>query len=119
MGYLDRRFVVGQTYKEDKILDKLCKKSEGMIVRVDGVANGEINYFMGWDGSKEGWDDSTRFDGLRTDFLQRLIQIDARWYEIDDDENSDGASFRSHYNPHKIVWQIPPDEEIIGVGGIK
>lgn len=111
MGWLYPQYVIGQVYQGDDWLDKLCEESGGMIVRVDGKANGEINYFMGWDGSKEGWNTSDEYDKLRDRFLNRLKKIDARWYAIDDDhEHGLGVAVVTYMNPKKVAWSSYDDE---------
>ena len=105
MGHLYPQYVIGQIYHGDEKLDKLVAKSDGLIIKINGKANGEVTYFMAWDGSKEGWETSDRFDRIRERFLNRLKKLEAHWYEIKDDyEMGSGVALITYINPDKVVW---------------
>lgn len=107
MGWLYPQYVIGQVFKGDKELDKLCKKSEGIIVKVVGKANGEVTYFMAWDGSKEGWETSNIYDDIREKFIERLLKIEAHWFKIDDDYEQGNTVNLTTYKSRKSKLVSP------------
>lgn len=72
--------------KINNTLDNFVKESDGLMVKVDGRANGTLTYFLAWDGSKEWWDISNRYDKLRNKIMKFLIKNKehVNWYRIQD-----------------------------------
>ena len=91
MGTLQQDFInafISDFDKNDKRIDELNKfveEHKDICVRLPSVANGYVNYFMGWDGSKEGWDTSDRYDVIRKQFIKLLMAVDySKVYQVTD-----------------------------------
>lgn len=78
MGTLQHDFINAIVYEDEghqeavNKLKEFVKEHDDLFVRLDGKANGYVNYMMGWDGSKEGWDVSDKYDKLRDKFVKLL-----------------------------------------------
>ena len=82
MGSLQPVYVIGEIYSENEHLtelDEYISKSpmKSLFAKCNGMANGVITYFMGWDGSKCGWDTQIEAETIRSEFIQLLHKADA------------------------------------------
>ena len=93
MGTLQQDFVnaVITEYDEDKKqideLNKFVAEHDDICVKLDSKANGYVNYFMGWDGSKEGWETSDKYDIIREQFIKliKAIRYSKIYHVVDGD----------------------------------
>lgn len=75
MGIFQPEYVIVRTFFDDKgtkKVDDFIKKSNRkhkMFYKGKQQTNGNLSYWMDWDGSKEGWDTSNRYDKLRKKFI--------------------------------------------------
>jgi len=77
MGYLKPEYVILETSQYEKKgineIDKFIEEQEEEIKRYfkkfDKLTNATIIYFMCWDGSKEGWDESNKCNEVREKFI--------------------------------------------------
>ena len=77
MGYLKPEYVIFETSQFEKKgikeIDEFIERQEKEVKRYfkkfDKLTNSTIIYFMCWDGSKEGWDESNKGDEVREEFL--------------------------------------------------
>jgi len=83
MGTLKQHFVNAivdedVTDKDKKHVDNLkqfVKNYSEICIRLPAISNGYVNYMMGWDGSKEGWETSDKYDTIREQFISCFIEL--------------------------------------------
>lgn len=72
MGYIKHHTIIVTTYGEyvETAHDKAIELFDGLTSNiVKGKINGYSSFFIAPDGSKEGWDESNKFDELRKTFI--------------------------------------------------
>ena len=75
MGTIQPEYLIVKTWSDDKginAVDNFIKKANrGNKIFYKGKqqTNGYISYWMDWDGSKEGWNASNKYDRLRLEFI--------------------------------------------------
>lgn len=74
MGYMRHHAIVVSGWQEEVVRVAQAKAVElcgGLVSNiVEGVTNGYTSFFIGPDGSKEGWEDSDKGDQNRKRFIQ-------------------------------------------------
>lgn len=79
MGTYQQNFINAVIYEDNdenkkqvEELKQFVKEHSEICVRLPAIANGNVNYMMGWDGSKEGWETSDKYDEIRNEFVTLL-----------------------------------------------
>lgn len=85
MGYIkhDSIVVVGFDERLAKAHDKALVQFKGLVSNiVDGGMNGYVSFFIGPDGSKEGWEESNVFDKKRVKYKKFLDKLELNWVHV-------------------------------------
>lgn len=72
MGYMRHHSIAVSGFKNElKLCHKYAKRLFGEMVTPikDTLINGELSFFIGPDGSKEGWPESNEYDQKRETFI--------------------------------------------------
>ena len=88
MGYIKPEYVVFQTNDYHKVeikkIDDFIGKQEEDVkkhfAKFDFLINGYVVYFMCWDGSKEGWLPSDKYDKVRIKFIKIIKEFDYPYF---------------------------------------
>lgn len=85
MGYIkhDSIIVVGFDERVLKAHDKAIVQFKGLVSNlVEGGMNGYVSFFIGPDGSNEGWEESDAFDMKRIKYKKFLDKSELTWAHV-------------------------------------
>lgn len=82
MGVLQPDYLIIEIGSEENteiidnwIKNKVPKKFQNLFHKTVTCVNGECNYYVSWDGSKEGWSDSDRGGKIKEQFVDFVKDV--------------------------------------------
>ena len=103
MGYTRHHAIIVTTWRRPvacQLVREFRKFGLPVTEPVESVRNTDYTFLIGPDGSKEGWETSTRFDMLRDEAVRVLKVAGVTWAEIQYyDEEGDVRVLRDSRNP--------------------